>query len=519
MITVDETIVPGKYKLVLEGTEPPADGCQCDVQVGTVYGLPSGSEPIVVSRKVDNTIFLDFGIPAGADGESIKGDKGDTPIFQIGTVTTLPAGSQATVVQRGTSLNPILDFGIPKGADGMNSSGGSGSASLGRGRVSVMDFGAKGDGSNDDAVAFTNAWNAVRGTGGEVYIPYPDNYYNFKSTFNAIPDGSNQAWVDVKAVNQRAGKIRYSGPSGSPAIRIIGLKGAAWEGLHLASETGRNNVALIDISGNSGANSSSFNTFRNFYLNLGGDINQPVGSIGRNENTVGIRTGKDFPGDISNYNFENMIVFGGGRTTSAGADAIAGQHAFQNLGVNTLSMVWQGGFVAYCDRAYSNKAGSARGNGSVMFYGLGGSQNNIDFEFAWEQAYLVSGGRWEGGNKFCRISDGAYSSVVLQSLVVHDYKQDNQIEAQVATSLTLQGLQISKTFGGYYNSCVSLNAPRPAVLNMQNCAFSLAPSTQSPYVKSGSGQWDITAIGNVRLNGVWTDASHGFFPNEVGVRK
>ena len=99
-----------------------------------------------------------------------------------------------------------------------------------------------------------------------------------------------------------------------------------------------------------------------------------------------------------------------------------------------------------CDRVYTNvsRDGTKRGNGSVMFYGHGGAHNNIDFQYGFEQAYINSGGRWENGNKFLLVSDGAYSSVVLQGLVIHDYKQDDIIQANVATSLTLQGVRFVK---------------------------------------------------------------------------
>jgi len=370
----------------------------------------------------------------------------------------------------------------------------------------VYSFGAKGDGVSDDSPAFNAAVKAARSAKGTVIIPPAPKFYRLNSTINIIPDGSDQIWIDIKAKG-RAGEIRYFGPSNTAVFKIIGLKGALWEGLNVAIEDGRTGCQVFDIDTTVPANSSSFNTFKTFYLNLG-----------KGTNNIGIRTGAISGGnaDISNYNFENMIVFGGGgRDGSGKVVSIPGQYAFQNLGDNTLSMVWYGGFAAHCDRVYANRTpdGSRRGNGSVMFYGLGGSGNNIDFEFAWEQAYVLSGGRWEAGNKFLRVSDGAYSSIVVEGLVIHDYSSDNQIEALVATSLSLKGIQISKTHGGLYKNCISLNSNgRNAVLNMQNCAL----SSNIPYTKTGSTKWDITVLGVSKLDGVW---SNGFFANEIGVRK
>jgi len=237
-------------------------------------------------------------------------------------------------------------------------------------------------------------------------------------------------------------------------------------------------------------------------------------NLGSGTNNIGIRTGAVYGSeagdnrDISNYVFENMTVFG--------TKGVAGQYAFLNLGRNTLSMTWVGGFVGQCDRVYSNISadGQTRGNGSVAFYGLGGSGNNLDFYFAWEQAYIISGGRWEVGNKFLKTSNGAYASVLIEGLVIHDYTSENVIEANNAVSLTLTGVQISKTGGGgLYNSCILLSANgRNGVFNMQNCAI----SANNLYTKTGTTLWDITALGVTKLDGVW---SNGFFNNEIGVRK
>jgi hypothetical protein len=457
---------PGVDIIIVDGPTVPPDSIPCACKDG-VDGKDGAQGPI------------------GLTGP--KGDKGDPGIQGIQGIA-----------------GPVGPMG-PQGLPGVCPScptGGTGTAA--RAQFDVYSFGAKGDGVNDDSPAFNAAFIAARNAKGTLVIPPASNFFRLNSTINIVPDASNQVWVDIKAKG-RAGEIRYFGPSNTPVFKIIGLKGSFWEGLNVAIESGRSGVQIFDIDTTVPANSSSFNTFKTFYLNLG-----------NGQNNIGIRTGAISAGgaDISNYNFENMTVFGGASAGNPNV-SIPGQYAFQNLGENTLSMVWYGGFVAFCDRAYSNRTpdGSNRGNGSAMFYGLGGSQNNIDFEFAWEQAYIISGGRWEGGNKFLRVSDGAYSSIVLQGLVIHDYKTDNQIEANMATSLTLQGVQISKTYGGLYNNCISLNSNgRNAVFNMQNCAL----SCNTPYTKTGNTLWDITVLGVSKLDGVW---SNGFFNNEIGIRK
>jgi len=58
----------------------------------------------------------------GADGapgvDGAKGDQGDAATVAVGTVTALSAGATPTVANSGTVNAAVLDFGIPAGAKG-----------------------------------------------------------------------------------------------------------------------------------------------------------------------------------------------------------------------------------------------------------------------------------------------------------------------------------------------------------------------------------------------------------------
>jgi hypothetical protein len=92
---------------------------------------------------------------------------------------------------------------------------------------------------------------------------------------------------------------------------------------------------------------------------------------------------------------------------------VSGQIGWLIEGPNTLSNTWMGGFGAHLDKIFSNAsqpdtgARTPQGNGSVYFYGLGGSHNNIDFEIASSGTYLISGGRFEVGKKFLNVRTGS----------------------------------------------------------------------------------------------------------------
>lgn len=367
----------------------------------------------------------------------------------------------------------------------------------------VMSYGANPNDNVSDLAAFQAATDAARAVAGQVIIPSPGSgTYYLDGTWNIIPDASNQIWIDVEMLGGHAGKIRYRGPSNSAVVKIIGLKGAIFEGLNIAIENGRSNVQIFDIvTPDPARGSTSFVTFNNFYLNLGDGVNN-----------VGIRTGAgSHHGDISNYNFQNMIVFGGGRAGNPNV-AIPGQYAFQNLGMNTLSMSWWGGFVAYCDRAYSNISsdGQARGNGATFFNDLGCSQNNEDFVFAFEQTYKISGGRFEASNRFMRLTaNGATAHVTIESATVHDHRGVNgnliQIDGQGTVSII--GSMFANTPGNKYASPINISpSGKWGALSVRNCSFT------SDKIVTSSGNVDVELRGNIKLGAGFQ--SIGLFPNQ-----
>lgn len=352
--------------------------------------------------------------PAGPKGD--KGDKGDQGIQGI--------------------QGPIGNCtGCPSGGGGSQT----------KNTFDVTAYGANPNDNVNDLGAFQAAYDAARGVAGKVIIPSPGGgTYYLDGTWNIIPDGSNQVWVDVEMVGGRAGTIRYRGPSNQPVVRIVGLKGALWTGLNIAIEDGRSGVQLFDIDTTPSAGSSSFVTFKTFYCNLGNGQNNSAFRLGHNSGGGA---------DISNYQWENCIVFGGGKLGSSGlVEAIPGQIAYHVEGNNTLSQTWIGGFVAGCDRIFSNKNGAGakvdRGNGSVFFYGLGSSQNNIDYDINFEQNYLIIGGRYESSNSILTTATHSFhSAITFQDIQFNDYKSDHLFDVNTAATLYIKNCRMNKKSG------------------------------------------------------------------------
>ena len=364
------------------------------------------------------------------------------------------------------------------------------------GQINIMDFGAKGDGITDDTQAFQNAFNKAIATKGKLVIPPPKSFYKITNTIDVVPATGKQVMMDIDAWGWGEGTIaiQYMGQSNRPVFRIIGLKQAIWTGLKVGINEGLTGVQIFDVDTTPDSHSTSFVTFKNCYLILG---NKP--------NNVGFRLGHLSGGsaDISNYQWENCSVFGG---------RLPGQIAYLVEGNNTLSNTWMGGFVAHCDKVFSNKSGSGakneRGNGSVYFYGLGGSHNNTDFEFAFEQTYVIIGGRFEVGRRFLNVVDHKFhASISVIGCQIDGYEPHDGVLMYMGTagSLTVDNCYMQRNGGDFSNMIVLGGTGGVGSLMVRGGA---AASAKPFYRKVGnSTQWKVYIQGVGKFsspNGVYT---------------
>lgn len=199
-------------------------------------------------------------------------------------------------------------------------------------------------------------------------------------------------------------------------FNVLGLKGSIISGVKVVIEPGISGVQVWDIDTNSEAESTSGVTFKNC-----------VSIVGNGENNVGWRLGHLSAGsndDISHYLWENCSAYG-----NREGDPKPGQIGWLIEGHNTLSNSWMGGFGAFLDKLYSNSsqentnADARQGNGSVFFFGTGGSHNNIDFEIACSGTYLISGGRFEEGKVFLNVKPGSdHPAVTMTAVQLSTYR-------------------------------------------------------------------------------------------------
>jgi hypothetical protein len=370
----------------------------------------------------------------------------------------------------------------------------------GSGQFNVREnFGAKGDGVTDDTRAFQAAIDAAIASKGKLIIPPPVKFYKITNTLHVVPVTGSQVFMDIDAWGWGNGTncIRYMGESNRAVFKILGLKQAIWTGLKVGIHEGITGMQVFDIDTSKGVESTSFVTFKNIYINLG---NQP--------NNVGFRLGHISGGgaDISNYQWENCVVLG---------SRLPGQIAYMVEGANTLSNTWMGGFVAFCDKIYSNKSGlgatQSRGNGGVYFHGLGGSQNNTDFEITFESTYLISGGRFESGKRFLNVPEHSlHAAITIQGCQINDYETTDGILMYMGTAGTLLIENCMMNLkGGDFRSMIVLagNGNKGSLMVKGGAASSPKPF----YKKIGSATaWRVYVEGVGKFsapNGVFTTDS------------
>lgn len=302
----------------------------------------------------------------------------------------------------------------------------------------VRNFGAHGNGKSDDTTAFQRALTAAARSGGTVVIPQPSHSWIISRTLLIQPVASqSQGSLDIQGSGQ-AGAIQWRGGSNAPVFRCHGWKRSRATGVHLdfTNSRGNHNIGW-DIDTTAAQQSTSVVTFENCFVGLGphvGNVGWRLGHV-----SAGI-------GDISFFTWVNCNV--------NGVSGVPGQRGWLNEGQNTLNNSWFGGYGGGLETMVSNLSGrgaaSAQGDDSMFFYGLGGTRNALDFEFANRGAYLISGGRFELGKTFLLVTRGTnHASVTVQGINISSYSPTHGtlVGFQRPGSLVWDGNYVSQGIG------------------------------------------------------------------------
>ena len=296
----------------------------------------------------------------------------------------------------------------------------------------IKHYGAKGDGQADDTKAIQEAINACIKGKGKLIIPAPDNFYKITNTLNIEPPaGEIQVWMHIEGWGHRGFQIMYMGPSGKPAVKIIGLKGGVIEGMRVRIANGISNAQCFDVGTTLQANSTASFSFVNCDAELGDGVNNRGWRLGHIDGGGGA--------DISQIVWNNCSAWGLNQRITAG------QVGFENVGHNTLQLTWIGGASTFCERGIVATAG-----GSQYFFGYGGSHNGTDFYIATSNQFGIYGGRFEVGKTFLQVtSASSHPSITISNTMISEYRPDNGrlIDFNRTGSLILDGVKIENDNG------------------------------------------------------------------------
>lgn len=214
--------------------------------------------------------------------------------------------------------------------------------------VSVIDFGAKGDGVTDDLAAFNAARNAAAATSKAIYIPATQYYYRLTDTWEI-----NVASMSIMGDGVRS-MILIDNASGADAIEVtnrschisqIGISGVTGcgNGLHVNSSLGNHSFSDIWVGWVDGngfqVTSSQSNIFTNCQVNQNNGY-RPTGLLSGTEGTTKIAFAVDNhpTGNTNNQSFVNCMANAGGDTYNV---------RFGNLtsGTKLASCHWIGGLI------------------------------------------------------------------------------------------------------------------------------------------------------------------------------
>jgi hypothetical protein len=371
----------------------------------------------------------------------------------------------------------------------------------------VMDFGAKGIGlKHDDTKAFQEAVKAAIAVHGKLTIPAPASFYNITNTIDIVPAKGAQCYLTIDAWGHTASLIHYTGEGDRPVFKVLGLKSSIISGIKVVLAPGISGVQVWDIDTNGEAESTSLVTFKNC-----------ISILGDGENNVGWRLGHKSAGsndDISNYQWESCGAYG-----NRDGKIKPGQIGWLIEGHNTLANTWMGGFGSFLDKIYSNfsqpgtDADTPQGNGSVYFFGLGGSRNNTDFEIACGGTYLISGGRFEEGKVFLNVKPGSdHPAITITAVQLSTYRpnEGSVFKMERPGTLILEGCRLlNKDNSSFKSNMITLGGLGKGAGSLIVRGGAYAAS--KPFYTKSKQPWKVFIQGVGKLSGAQTTEN---FDNE-----
>jgi hypothetical protein len=358
--------------------------------------------------------------------------------------------------------------------------------------VNVLDHHAVGNNAQADTAGFKSAIQQAVAEHRPLYIPDPPGgevSYLINETLE-IKGTGQQCFMDIRG-NGRFDQIRWVGNADTPVFRSLGWKRSMVEGVRIRSD--KDGVIGWDIDGHETNHPSTGQLgFRDCHVTAPTTVSR----------VIGWRLGNTAAGtDISFIDFVNCFAHFGGPERK-------GHIGWLNLGTNSLNHTWLGCSTYWCDVGWSNRLGSGAddriGNDSMYFYGCGTSGNGLDFEFAVPGAYLISGGRFENGERFLRTGRSNSASRNLHAVSVAGVRiasygptTGRLFDLATASCLSLEGVVVHKTTWPATMIVGSTASNGFGSIIARGCAFQAADPF---FTVSPATSWHVDVKGCVQLS-------------------
>lgn len=298
-------------------------------------------------------------------------------------------------------------------------------------------YGALGNGVNDDWSPLQSAINVAIRERKALVIP-PGNYCVTRS-LNITPASGSQQRLHIYA---DGAKLLWTGAPDSTVVYSKGWKNATIQGLHVDCGNAAR-ITAWDLDTPNDAPSTGGLTFTNCQVSFGNG----GGCVGWRGSVNG-----DKYGDVSALLFLGCMV--------RGLNSANGDIGWRALRRNNLAWTWHAGGALRIKSIFSNRnpiPGPQHGGGSMSFYGLCATENALDFDFYSGGVYLISGGRYETGQRFAHIGPGPASfgsHLRVSGVNIASYAPNDGILFYLGTAatLTLEDCSINRFGGADYDS-------------------------------------------------------------------
>ena len=434
---------------------------------------------IKTKRMKKFVVFLLLLFPFMGTAKTNYNKSGITDLFKDSTSIVSPDPAEFEKVR---TQGPILQ--APSGQSGS----GLGNVIPSKNTYDITDYGAIGNGIVDDRQAIQLAINACRATDGDLIIPRPSNFYRINGTLEIMPKApDDQIYIKILGQGQSDLGIVYMGPSGQPAIKLIGLKGGSIDNVNVRIGEGISNAVCWDIGTDELCSSTAGFTFSNCVAALGTGVNNRGWRLG-------FIDGKNVS-DISQILWSNCTAWGNRASGSIG---------WENVGHNTYQLTWVGGGGAFLDTGVSATLGS-----SQFFFGIGFSQNNTDFHFGTSGQFSIYGSRFESGKQFLVVDCGSMpAGINITGTSIDDYHPENGrlIDFKGSGTLLMDNVKIARGVTDFGKNMIYLEGPHGSFI-----ARGGTYSASDPFVTNSTG-WRVSIENVIRMKST-NYLSAGFFTN------